>query len=91
MPAESTLLLGKTLLLFTLWTTTIHLAIAQIIFEKQSTARTFRHSGFMDNRFTTSYRAFKYGLTIVAPVLSLKRFFAVGTLLGHLSTPSYPR
>ena len=69
-PAETTLLLRKPLLLFALRATAIHLAVFQIIFEKKTAARAFGAPRFMDNRFTARNRALENSFTVTAPVVT---------------------
>ena len=70
MSTETALLLRKALLLFTLRAAAIHFAVFQIIFEKQSTARTFIGPRLVDNRFTTRDRTLENSFTVAAPVVT---------------------
>ena len=68
MPAETTLLLGKSLFLLALGTAAIHLAVLQIVFKKQAAAGAF-DSTRLDAGFTTRQWAFEDCLALIAPVI----------------------
>lgn len=83
MATETTLLFGKPLFFLTFRTAAIHFSTTQIIFKKQTTARTLFCPGL--NRSTTAGEwAFKDSPTVTAPVLPLKGFLAYQTsFCGH--------
>ena len=87
MTTKSALLFGEPLLLFALGAAAVHFPVAQIIFEEQSATGTFAAARFMDRRPTAGERALDDIFTFLAPVLTLKRLFAVGTFFFHQSAP----
>jgi hypothetical protein len=64
MPAGAALVFRETLLFLALGTAAIHLALTQIIFEKESAAWTIFSVRPGDLRFAAGERALKDGLTI---------------------------
>jgi len=71
MVTKAALLLGQSLLFFTLGTAPIHFPTAKIILKEETTTGAFGCSWF-HCRFTTGDWAFKDGFTIAAPVFPLE-------------------
>ncbi|MDA3903520.1 MAG: hypothetical protein PF441_08755 [Desulfuromusa sp.] len=89
MAAKTALLLGKSLLFFTLWAAAIHFSAVQIVLKKQTATLAFRCSWF-NRRSTARDWALKDGFAVTTPVFSFERFLALLTSLnGHHFTPVF--